>query len=196
MRKDPPTYVLDFVFHPEHDTDYVHFQDAGAHPFQPDPAGFPRVNAWWLADSALLTYWDPAKATTIFSRAGLTAEFIKVGSTDCYVASRHGLVIVAFRGTEPNEWQDILTDVKIQLVPWRAGKVHRGFKEALDAIWPALEPKLTALAPGRKVWFCGHSLGAALAVRAASARSGARAWATARSPRRSTHASREEPCAS
>lgn len=168
MRKDPPTYVLDLVFHPEHDQQYVHFEDAAAHPFQPDPSGVPRVNVWWLADSSLLTYWDSVQATAIFGRAGLQAEFVKVGSTDCYIASRDGLVIVAFRGTEPDEWQDILTDAKIELVPWRdGGKVHRGFKDALDAIWPTLEPKLTTLAAGRKVWFCGHSLGAALATLAA-----------------------------
>jgi hypothetical protein len=65
MRKDPPNYVLDFVFHPERDQKYLHFQDAALHPFQPDPSGFPRVNVWWLADIALLTYWDAASARAI-----------------------------------------------------------------------------------------------------------------------------------
>lgn len=167
MQKDPPTYVLDLVFHPEHDQDYVHFANGSAHPFQPDPAGFPRVNVWWLADSALLTYWDPVKAGTIFRAAGLDSEFLKVGSTDCYLAWRDGSVIVAFRGTEPDEWQDMLTNAKFALVPWTAGKVHRGFKQAIDEIWSTLEPRLNTLSQGRKVWFCGHSLGAALAMLAA-----------------------------
>ena len=167
MRKDPPNYLLDLVFHPEHDQEYVHFENASAHPFQPDPAGFPRVNVWWLADSALLTYWDPVKAGAIFRAAGLQSEFVKVGSTDCYLAWQDGAVIVAFRGTEPDEWRDMLTNSKIALVPWTAGRVHRGFKEAIDDIWPALERRLSTLAQGRKVWFCGHSLGAALAMLAA-----------------------------
>ena len=125
------------------------------------------MNVWWLADSALLTYWDEPNAKAIFNSAGLQSKFIKVGSTDCYIAWQHDFVIVAFRGTEPDEWQDMLTDAKLKLVPWRAGKVHRGFKEAIDEIWPALEAELNNLSPGRTVWFCGHSLGAALATLAA-----------------------------
>ena len=162
MQKPAPAYVADLVFHPEHDTLYVHFENAAAHPFQPDPAGFPRVNAWWLADSALLTYWDEVKAAAIFKSAGLHSTFIKVRSTDCYVAWQNTFVIVAFRGTQPDEWDDMLTDANIVLVPWHAGLVHCGFKTALDDIWPKLMTELNAVSAGRSVWFCGHSLGAAL----------------------------------
>ena len=167
MQKPAPLYSLDLVLPSERDHSYVHFEHAAAHPFQPNPVGFTRVNVWWLADSALLTYWDDADAKAIFGTAGLQSTFLKVGSTDCYVAWPHDFVIVAFRGTEPDEWQDMLTDAKIKLVPWRTGKVHRGFKEAIDEIWPRLEAELNALSPGRTVWFCGHSLGAALATLAA-----------------------------
>jgi triacylglycerol lipase len=167
VRKEPPSYTLDFVFHPERDTNYRHFENGALHPFQPDPAnGVPRVNAWWLADSALLTYWSEEDAIERFAAAGLTAKFLKAGSTDCYVAWRDGVVIVAFRGTQPNEGQDLLTDLNISFMPCRAGRVHCGFMEALDDIWPALEAELKRLA-GRKVWFCGHSLGGALATLAA-----------------------------
>ena len=51
MQKPAPVYSVKLLFHPEQDESYVHFQDSAANPFQPDPAGFPRVNAWWLADS-------------------------------------------------------------------------------------------------------------------------------------------------
>jgi triacylglycerol lipase len=171
VRKDPPAYTLDFVFHPERDASYTHFENGTSHPFLPDPdpaAGVPRVNVWWLAESALLTYWTEKDAIQKFAAAGLTARYLNNGSTDCYVAWRDDLAIVAFRGTESDDPQDMLTDVKIRFVPWRtgAGKVHRGFMEALDGIWPKLEVELKAL-PGRKVWFCGHSLGAALATLAA-----------------------------
>jgi triacylglycerol lipase len=170
MRKDKPTYELELVLHPERDPKYVHFENSASNPFQADPAGFPRVNVWWLADSSLLTYWDEEHAKRIFATAGLHAEFLKEGSTDCYVASNNDFVIVAFRGTESDEWKDMLTNSKIKLEPWlhgvKVGRVHRGFMEALDEIWRKLEDKLKAL-PGRKVWFCGHSLGGALATLAA-----------------------------
>ena len=167
MQKPAPVYSKELVFHPEQDTSYVHFENAAANPFKPNPSSFERVNAWWLADCALLTYWDQAKAAPIFSTAGLQSKFVKVGSTDCYIAWQQDFVIVAFRGTEPDEWEDMLTDAKIKLLPWLAGKVHRGFKEAIDEIWPTLEPELNSLAQTRTVWFCGHSLGAALATLAA-----------------------------
>ena len=136
MQKPAPVYSLDLVFHPEHDDSYVHFENAKTHPFQSNQPGVARVNVWWLADSALLSSWDEPDATAIFNSAGLHSKFVKVGSTDCYIAWQDDFVIVAFRGTEPDEWEDTLTDAKIKLVAWRAGKVHRGFKEAIDEIWP------------------------------------------------------------
>ena len=168
MRKPPPDYSLDLVLHPAHDTGYKHFENSASNPFQPNPAtDFPRVNAWWLADAALLTYWNPADAIPIFRNAGFECEFVTADSTDCYVASQRDWVVVAFRGTEPDAWQDILTDVNIVLVPWQTGLVHLGFKNAFDLMRPALDPILKRLAPGRTLWFCGHSLGAALATLAA-----------------------------
>jgi len=167
MRKPPPVYTAEHVFHPERDSDYVHFEDGASHPFQPMDTGVSKVNAWWLADSALMSYWPAGPAEAIFDRAGLQSDFLKEGSTDCYVVWRDDAVIVAFRGTEPDEWGDVLADAGIVLVPWEHGKVHDGFKKALDAIWPKLAGALADLAPGRTVWFCGHSLGAALATLAA-----------------------------
>ncbi len=166
MQKPPPVYSLDLVLHPERD-DYVHFKNGTAHLFQPSPVGFPRVNVWWLADSALLSYWDEARAKAIFNAAGLQAKFVKEGSTDCYIAWQNDFVIVAFRGTESDEWQDMLTNAQIKLVPWQAGSVHSGFKKAVNDIWPRLEKELKDLSAGRTVWFCGHSLGGALAMLAA-----------------------------
>jgi triacylglycerol lipase len=167
MQKPAPVYLANLVLHPEDDAAYVHFENAATQPFEPDPSTLTRVNAWWLAESALLSYWNEADATRIFGAAGLQSKALSRGSTECYIAWDTDFVIVAFRGTEPNEWEDVLTDGKVRLVPWHAGKVHRGFKEALEDIWTPLEAELKIVAPGRTVWFCGHSLGAALATLAA-----------------------------
>jgi triacylglycerol lipase len=183
MQKQRPQQSLELVLHPERDMTYVHFENAAQHPFQPNPSGVPRVNAWWLADAALTTYWPPADAHAIFARAGLDSEFLSVESTNCYVAWTDAFVIVAFRGTQPNEWEDILDDAKFRLVPWPTGRVHRGFKEGLDRIWSRLEAKLRELDSTRKVWLCGHSLGAALAVLAADRYGRAQGIATIGCPR-------------
>ena len=168
MQKPAPTYSTDLVFHPERDIGYRHFEGAAQHPFEPDPAnGVPRVNAWWLADAALLSYWAPEDAAPRFASAGLEHEYLNQDSTDCYLAWQDGFLIVAFRGTQPDDWGDQFTDFQLDLVPSIHGRVHRGFKASLDGIWPRLSARLEALSEHRQVWFCGHSLGAALAVLAA-----------------------------
>ena len=130
MQKPAPVYTLDFVLHPERDGAYQHFENASANPFQPNPTDFPRVNVWWLAEAALLTYWDPAEAIPIFEAAGFECEFISAGGTDCYVAVQTDFVVVAFRGTQPDKWKDIIADANILLAPWQTGMVH-GLQESI-----------------------------------------------------------------
>ena len=141
------------------------------------------MNVWWLGEAALLTYWNPADAIPIFEATGFECEFITADGTDCYVAAQADFVVVAFRGTQPDEWKDIIADANIMLVPWQIGMVHLGFKRAFDVIRPQLDTILARLAPGRTLWFCGHSLGAALATLAADHYGGTRGVCTLGSPR-------------
>lgn len=74
-------------------------------------------------------------------------------------------LVIAFRGTEPTEMSDIISDLK----SWQTdsesgtGDVHVGFKEALDRIWNDLE-KWVEARPNKSIITCGHSLGGALAT--------------------------------
>jgi triacylglycerol lipase len=158
---------LRFVFHPEADDGYRHFDGHEAVPFDGGAATVTRANAWWLAEAALLAYWDPDQARQRFAAAGLSAELIEGGDTQAYVASMPGAVIVAFRGTEPDRLGDVFDDALFALVPATHGAVHEGFRDALDRIWPALADRLAPLSGSHRVWFSGHSLGAALATLAA-----------------------------
>ena len=71
--------------------------------------------------------------------------------------------VVACRGTEPNEWNDIRADVNaIHAVAETVGRVHRGFKREVDDLWPGLEKAL--IDNTKTLWFIGHSLGGAMAA--------------------------------
>jgi triacylglycerol lipase len=160
---------LPFVLHPESDSDNVHFENSDQHPFMSVETRVGRRNAWWLADAALLSYWNPDVALGRLRSAGLDATFIAVDGVQCYVSVAPNFVIVAFRGTQINEWQNMFDNARFALVPWGGGnaRVHEGFAEAFERVRPRLLDVLTPAAASRRVWFGGHSLGGALAVLAA-----------------------------
>ena len=93
------------------------------------------------------------RETLFFDRDGSQAYVFKT-DTDC---------IVACRGTEPHEWNDIKADVDaVTAVAETVGRVHRGFKKEVDDLWPRLEEAL--IQNDKTLWFTGHSLGGAMAT--------------------------------
>ncbi|QDS92892.1 Lipase (class 3) [Roseimaritima multifibrata] len=117
-----------------------------------------------FAELSMVSYNDEAEATraaiaigfpdvTLFDNDGSQAFRFR-NDNDC---------IIACRGTEPNEWNDIQADVDATAVlAETVGKVHRGFKKEVDDLWPELETALTD--NDLPLWFCGHSLGGAMAT--------------------------------
>ena len=172
------TVQLDLLLHPEHNiTGYVAFEDAKAHPFMPNANTWSRVNAWWLADASWLAYsHDEAVVRTILNdRAGLpSCTFIAGAGTSGYIAHNNDVAIVAFRGTQPDDWNDLFDILRLVPLPWDVGFVHNGFADALTEVWDQLHAHLSALPGSCRIWLTGHSLGAALAFLTA-ARIGRRA---------------------
>ncbi len=151
------------------------FEHASAFPFDLGAKPISRVNAWWLAEAAWLSYShsDAAIKSVYKSATGLDAELIAVDGTEFTVATNGAFAIVAFRGTQPDDWKDVLSDGAWIPKQWDIGHVHQGFAKAFEAAWPALQDRLQQLPSGCAVWFTGHSLGAALATLAAWRASGA-----------------------
>ena len=99
-----------------------------------------------FAELAMISYNDENEATRAAEKIGFpdVTFFDHDGSQAFRFRNDHDCVI-ACRGTEPNEWNDIRADVNAATVlAETAGKVHRGFKREVDDLWPMLETALAA----------------------------------------------------
>ncbi len=196
-----PVVTLDTIAPPY--LKYRYFEGCKERPFRPRATTFDMRNAWWLIEASTLVYAELKFVAQQFRKAGLKeVRFFEGRKTDtqAYAASNDDFAIVAFRGTEirrrtgkadfRNVLADLATDAKIRLVDsGHGGRVHEGFKKALDEIWEKgglfQYIKNISSKNGRKlpVWFTGHSLGGALATLAAACYGDVRGLYTFGSPR-------------
>ena len=150
-------------------TNHVPFENATDYPFEPGATQPSRVNAWWLAEASWLAYWnDVERAKSVLrDRAGLSCQVVVLNGAEVYFAACPTFAIAAFRGTEPNDWNDIFDDACYAPTGWDVAHVHQGFARRLETLHPDLDRLIAKIDPGCRVWFTGHSLGAAAATLAA-----------------------------
>ena len=98
-----------------------------------------------------------------------TVEFYDRDGAQAYRFANKEDMVIACRGTEPTCFNDIKADLKaVPVVAETISRVHQGFKQEVDDLWPMIVEDLMAKQPTQKLWFCGHSLGAAMTTIMAS----------------------------
>lgn len=96
-------------------------------------------------------------------------EFYDRAGAQAYRFQNKDDLVIACRGTQPTCWNDIGADLKaLPVLAETVSRVHKGFKEEVDELWPMVREDLEAKQPTQNLWFCGHSLGAAMATIMAS----------------------------
>ena len=75
----------------------------------------------------------------------------------------NNFAVLAFRGTQPDRWIDILTDIQATLHRTRAGEVHTGFRDAYREVQVEIQASLEKVRD-LPLYITGHSLGAGLAT--------------------------------
>jgi triacylglycerol lipase len=117
-----------------------------------------------LAELAMISYNDEAEAQRAARAIGFSeAQLFENDGAEAYRFRNEHDVVLACRGTEPTQWNDIRADANaVMSVLETIGNVHSGFNREVDDLWPMLEELLRGVR--QPVWFCGHSLGAAMAT--------------------------------
>jgi len=117
-----------------------------------------------FAELSQISYMPPSPALTCIQTIGLRESlyFDRHGAQAYRFRNQHDCVIVC-RGTEPTEWNDVKADANaVTVLAETIGRVHSGFKQEVDDLWPALDKALAETKV--PVWFAGHSLGGAMAT--------------------------------
>ena len=124
-----------------------------------------------LSHAAYLTDREELKALLSYIGAEADDNYIfDVNNHQGYLAVFPDKAILVFRGTEPDEFPDLLVDANILTDKFEGIRVHQGFYKATIEVWhgAGIEQKLNSvsknLTDSSNIYVTGHSLGAALAV--------------------------------
>lgn len=121
-----------------------------------------------FAQMANIAYQDLEAKISYIGLGYQDSIFIEDDGAQCHIVWNKEEVVLCFRGTEPDEFSDVLAD--LNAIPRKSmtdGWVHSGFRGELDKLWDDILPILEEH-KGKVLYICGHSLGAAMATLAAS----------------------------
>ena len=116
-----------------------------------------------FAKLASIAYQDEISADELKELGFTQKEFYNRGGAQGWRFENNKDIVIACRGTQPNQWNDLKADLRATPVKAETiSRVHKGFKTEVDDLWPMILEDLKN--SKKKLWFCGHSLGAAMAT--------------------------------
>ena len=124
-----------------------------------------------FAKLSSIAYNNLTEAKSQARKLGFTTiEFYDKDGAQAYRFMNKDDLVIACRGTEPTQFNDISADLQaIPVVAETISRVHKGFKKEVDDLWPMVcEDIDRTVNLDKTLWFCGHSLGAAMATIMAS----------------------------
>ena len=124
-----------------------------------------------FAKLASIAYMNKNDATKAVKKLGFTTvEFYDRDGAQAYRFMNKTDLVIACRGTEPTQFNDIKADLRaVPVMAETVSRVHKGFKTEVDDLWPMICEDIDRKVNLKKqLWFCGHSLGAAMATIMAS----------------------------
>jgi len=124
-----------------------------------------------FAKLASIAYNEPKEVKKQARKLGFTTiEFYDNDGAQAYRFQNKTDLVIACRGTQPTEYQDLGADMRAwPAVSETVSRVHKGFKKEVDDLWPMISEDIDRTVNLKKdLWFCGHSLGAAMATIMAS----------------------------
>jgi len=121
-------------------------------------------NAVLAANASQIAYEDGKTAKPKYIEMGFTThKFLENDGAQAHMCSNKDFALIACRGTEPKEFNDLLAD--LNTIPKRHGPgfVHSGFRNEARKLWD----NILSFAKRREnmpIIVTGHSLGAAMAT--------------------------------
>ena len=121
---------------------------------------------YFFAECARLAYKDRKVGKEAFNSIGFSSHsFISIDSAQVHCAANKQRVVIAFRGTQPIEFNDVVADINFFPTKQSQGEgtVHQGFKAEVDKLEDSIM-KFIDKNSDKAIYVCGHSLGGAMAT--------------------------------
>ena len=116
--------------------------------------------SWWAANLCHIAYCSPAGIAKILQGRGELLRVFQHRNEMAFAVRVKDIIFLVFQGSAGGE--DVVLD--ISFLPTKDGEyyVHRGFKKALNYLWSDIAGFLDEYSSS-KFYYCGHSLGGAMA---------------------------------